>query len=1152
MRLHRLELIKYGKFTDRAIDFPASRRDFHLIIGPNEAGKSTLRSSILDLLFGIPTRSPLAFIHPLNELRLGALIGHAGDALAFHRAKAARQTLRTPADAVLPDAALASYLGAADRHFFDQMFGLDHARLVAGGNSILNAENDIGQVLFQSAAGVASLGKIRDALLAEAEKLWAPRKAADRAYYIAADLLDKANAALKESTVRTKVWTEAHARLEAAADALGQVGDQLRELDIARTRLERIRRTAPFLRAVRDIEAQLAALAHAADLPEDAAVIAAQAERDLATATQLLELRSDDVHQAKQALAAVERDDKALGCAEEIVALDTLRTRLSNHERDIGRRQEEVVALFKEIRAACRQLGWDDESEETLRERLPSLLTRRELGRLSRARSGLAQALRTAEQAEQAKEAEVTRLSEELGNLPGVEITPALHAALADARALGDTEFALQKQRRALAKATSALDAALAGLGQWRKSPTELAAMAVPGQQTIARRVHERQTLAAERRSLGKRIDEQQAHVAQLELDITQFHELHQPVTQLDVAGARAERDASWHALKTGTNSLAQGAQQFETLLSQADALADRRLDNVEAATELQTLQHQLQHARLGVAELTGQLVRLDEQIRAGDAQWETIAAAMGLSGLALDDAADWMIQRDKVLATAASCRDAQEDFAQLERTVDAARQALAQALCDAGFDRGGSSSVAALRLEAEQWIQAADAATVKREATTAQLNAAQTMAVTLQQATAAAHADIAQWQQEWSAALSAATLDPQSAIGTVEGALELITQIGDKLDKVHQIRTERIDTMTVELRQFEDTARHLAARLGEQLSALPAVDIAQALAERLAHAQQDHTEAARRQAALESATAQRNAAQEMLQAANASLKPLMTRAGVDDPAALAEAIARSDTRRRLLRELDQAKAQALDGGDGLTREQLEQEIDAVDLSQLPAELVQTTSAHAEAVQRKATLTAEYDKASSALAAIGGSDAAARAEAMRQEALAQMADATERYVKVFTAGRLLRWSIDRYREEKQGPMLSRAGAIFSGLTQGAYQRLVVDFDAQPMTLEGQRADGKLVGIGGMSDGTRDQLYLALRLAALELHLEQATPLPFIADDLFINYDDGRAMAGFEALASLSEKTQVIYLSHHDHLTESVRKVFGEQVSITRL
>jgi len=41
MRFQRLDLIKYGKFSNRSVDFPAAKQDFHLIVGPNEAGKST-------------------------------------------------------------------------------------------------------------------------------------------------------------------------------------------------------------------------------------------------------------------------------------------------------------------------------------------------------------------------------------------------------------------------------------------------------------------------------------------------------------------------------------------------------------------------------------------------------------------------------------------------------------------------------------------------------------------------------------------------------------------------------------------------------------------------------------------------------------------------------------------------------------------------------------------------------------------------------------------------------------------------------------------------------------------------------------------------------------------------------------------------------
>ena len=78
--------------------------------------------------------------------------------------------------------------------------------------------------------------------------------------------------------------------------------------------------------------------------------------------------------------------------------------------------------------------------------------------------------------------------------------------------------------------------------------------------------------------------------------------------------------------------------------------------------------------------------------------------------------------------------------------------------------------------------------------------------------------------------------------------------------------------------------------------------------------------------------------------------------------------------------------------------------------------------------------------------AIGGDDAAAKAAADRQEALAVMRDAAEHYVRVRTSGVFLRWSIDRYRREKQGQLLKRAGELFRVLTLNSFERLEVAFD----------------------------------------------------------------------------------------------------------
>ncbi len=75
-------------------------------------------------------------------------------------------------------------------------------------------------------------------------------------------------------------------------------------------------------------------------------------------------------------------------------------------------------------------------------------------------------------------------------------------------------------------------------------------------------------------------------------------------------------------------------------------------------------------------------------------------------------------------------------------------------------------------------------------------------------------------------------------------------------------------------------------------------------------------------------------------------------------------------------------------------------------------------------------------------------------------------------------------------------------------------------------------------------GTADQLFLALRLAAMEQAVTAGMALPFLADDLFINFDDGRALAGLRVLAELARSTQVLFFTHHQHLVTLAREALG--------
>jgi uncharacterized protein YhaN len=91
-------------------------------------------------------------------------------------------------------------------------------------------------------------------------------------------------------------------------------------------------------------------------------------------------------------------------------------------------------------------------------------------------------------------------------------------------------------------------------------------------------------------------------------------------------------------------------------------------------------------------------------------------------------------------------------------------------------------------------------------------------------------------------------------------------------------------------------------------------------------------------------------------------------------------------------------------------------------------------------------------------------------------------------------------------------------------------------------LAGIRSGGERVTVEGMSLGTRDQLYLALRLASLEKYMESSEPMPFIVDDVLVDFDDERSEAALGALAQLARKTQVILFTHHSRVAEQARKI----------
>jgi uncharacterized protein YhaN len=158
-----------------------------------------------------------------------------------------------------------------------------------------------------------------------------------------------------------------------------------------------------------------------------------------------------------------------------------------------------------------------------------------------------------------------------------------------------------------------------------------------------------------------------------------------------------------------------------------------------------------------------------------------------------------------------------------------------------------------------------------------------------------------------------------------------------------------------------------------------------------------------------------------------------------------------------------------------------------------------------------------------------------------------------RWVVLKLASALLAASMEGYRERQADPVMNRAGDIFSRLTGGRFARLLQIYDdSDELQLAVERRTGEQVPLAGLSEGTGDQLYLALRLAFLEDYCSRNEPAPLVLDDIFQTFDDERTAAGLRTLVGGEAMSQTILFTHQMSLVETARRELGDGFDLVRL
>lgn len=119
----------------------------------------------------------------------------------------------------------------------------------------------------------------------------------------------------------------------------------------------------------------------------------------------------------------------------------------------------------------------------------------------------------------------------------------------------------------------------------------------------------------------------------------------------------------------------------------------------------------------------------------------------------------------------------------------------------------------------------------------------------------------------------------------------------------------------------------------------------------------------------------------------------------------------------------------------------------------------------------------------------------------------------------------------RFEEEGQQGVIRFAGDLFAAITDGEYAGVAASLDGDAFMAvhrSGDRRDPERQ----LSQGTREQLYLALRLAYVKNHAARAEPLPVVMDDILVNFDPVRAANTAKLLAEFARDNQVLFFTCH--------------------
>ncbi|MCI4662012.1 MAG: AAA family ATPase [Neomegalonema sp.] len=1149
MRLRRFCLTRYGHFTDRCLDFgegstgapgAMAQPDLHVIYGDNESGKSTVLHGLLDLLFGIETRSAYNFLHEYKQMQLDADLQIAGGTgLAISRVKARSNTLLDASGAALGEGALEALLHGLDRRDYQAMFSLNDERLAQGGEDILASRGELGPALFSASSGLGEMAQRLRSASDQSQEFWGRKQ--NTALATLGQLSDQ----LKALDEKIKLADIGEPEYRAAREARD---DAIREVDAARQKAAQLAAqdheigtlilVAPRLARLDQGRADLGERRDLPMIPEEWPLEAQKLWAEHQEAQAALQNAHQQIErlEGERAALALDPQIEALGAPLDRLIEGGARGRFLAAREDRPECERERDAALTRINALCARIGADPANAAGAR------LSQANLARIE----GLLAKITTNETQRAQAEQEARRAQEGLENARAAlercgTIAPpgALVVLLRQVQAEApDQKLAQAEKERAGVEA--ALDRQLARLAPWAGDEADLGARPPFSAGQVRGWLEQHTDLEQRMRDNRQDLARAQAEQSALRAKIDRLAGREGLISDRQAQQSRSDRDAAWAHHRDRLD--ATSADAFAQAMAQDDHLREQRLWQTDQLVHLRKLEEDeaatIERARACAAALE-KLEQEAGRLRAEIAP--RLRESLLPADFALSDLPDWLETYAQAAELAAQCQ-------QMRRECDSARASLAQ-ISDALAREIEAPDMPAFPLliaQAQARVDALQKAQAEAEKAQMTLQGAEEQARRRESELARLSEQAAALVGEWEAALSGLWVAGHRP-EMLAAIIAPLRDLGPLLDEATRLE-QRIGAMALAEQEFSDQVAQFAAKLGADDAMGDPVQCLDAMSHRLREAQRLRVIESQLDAAL--AAAREQVTQSEAQCARAErivtemAQVLGTDAGITEPQHLLTALQEIAELRRQHDALDTLEAELLELLGPTPLEQARAMLGEAEQAGLSLvvqrEAVQSDRASAQDALEQCL--SDLSLAEQGLKAIGADADVAHLQSAREALLLEIEAAATRALRLELGALAADRALGNYRQSHRSEMLADTAAAFVTLTGGRYRDLTTYSDDKGgESLLPIPAEGGSKPIEGLSKGTRDQLYLALRVAGHKRFCARKGPLPFFADDILETFDDTRAAAAFGLLEQMARRGQVIYLTHHRHLCDIARQ-----------